>query len=84
VQITFSHQNCPFACGDLDPHLNNTWLLGPTRVHDPNGISVSLAVFAGLMIATDQPTDRHASGSATIGGIYIAVRYSLIISYAIL
>ena len=28
------------------------------RVHNPNGISIGSAVFAGLAIVTDRPTDR--------------------------
>jgi len=39
----------------------NTWFLGPTRVLDPNGISISSAVFAGLTAVTDRPTDRQTT-----------------------
>ena len=39
--------------------LSNTWFLMPTRVHSPNGISISSSVFAGLMIVTDRPTNRQ-------------------------
>jgi len=37
----------------------NTCFLGPTRVHNPNGISIGLgsAVFAGLTTVTDRQTD---------------------------
>jgi len=38
-------KNCPFPWGDLDL-LSYTWLLGPIRVHNPNDISISSAVFA--------------------------------------
>jgi len=38
---------------------SNTWFLGPTGVHFPNGISIGSAVFAGLTIVTDRPTDHH-------------------------
>jgi len=31
---------------------------GPTRVHNPNGISIGSTVFAGLMIVTHRPTVR--------------------------
>jgi len=31
---------------------SNTWSLGPTRVHTPNGILISSAVFAWLTLAT--------------------------------
>ena len=53
---------------------SNTWFLGPTRVHDPNGISIGSAVFAGLTSVTDRPTDRptdHATLSITIRHIYV-------------
>ena len=58
--------------GDLDP--SNTWFLGPcTQVHNPNGILIGSAVFAGLTSVTDKPTDRptdHTTRSVTIGRIY--------------
>jgi len=40
-------------------------LLWPTRVHNPNGISVGSAVFAGLTvtIVTDRQTDRQTDKS---------------------
>jgi len=39
--------------------LPNTWFLGSTIVHNPNGSSISSAAFAGLMIDHgDQQTDR--------------------------
>ena len=37
---------------------SNTCFLGPTRVHNPNSISIDLAIFAGLTIVTDRQTDR--------------------------
>jgi len=37
---------------------SNTWFLGPTRVHNPKGISIGSAVFAGLTIATERQTNR--------------------------
>jgi len=40
------------------------------RAHNPNGISIGSAVFAGLTSMTDRPTDR-ATRSVTIGRIYI-------------
>jgi len=42
--------NCPFYGGDLDPP-SNTWFLPP--VLNPNGISIGLAIFAGLTSVTD-------------------------------
>jgi len=43
--------------GDLDP----IWFPGPTRVHNPKGMSISSAVFARLMIVTDRPTDGQTT-----------------------
>jgi len=43
-------------------------------VLNPNGISIGTAVFAGLTIVTDRPSDRptdHATWSVTIGRIYV-------------
>ena len=37
---------------------SNTRFPGPTRVLNPNGISIGLAVFAGLTSVTDRQTDR--------------------------
>jgi len=54
--------------GDVD--LDVTRFLGPTRVLNPNGISIGSAVFARLTTVTDRPTD-HATRSVTIGGIYV-------------
>jgi len=47
------------ATEDLDP--SNTWFLRPTRVHNPNVISISLAVFEGLTNVTDRQTDRQTT-----------------------
>jgi len=41
--------------------LRKTCFFGPIRVHNPIGISIGLAVFAGLTIVTDRPTDRQTS-----------------------
>jgi len=49
---------------------SNTWFLVRTRVHNPNGISIGSAVFAGLTSVTDRPTD-HATRSVTIGRIHV-------------
>ena len=63
-------QNCHFPWGDLDPHLIRGSLgPGPTRVLNPNGISIGSAVFAGLTDVTDRQTD-HTSWSVTIDDIY--------------
>jgi len=43
--------------GDLDWTPSNTWFLGPTHFHIPNGILIGSAVFAGLTIVTETPMD---------------------------
>jgi len=48
-----SPKKLPFRMGSRPS--SNTWFLGPTRVHNPNGISIRSAVFAGI---TDRATDR--------------------------
>jgi len=48
---------------------SNTWFPGPTRVLNPNGISVGSAL-AGLISVTDRPTD-HATRSVTIDRICV-------------
>jgi len=57
--------------GDLD-RSSNTWFLESTHVHSPNGSSIGSAVFPGLTIVTDIPTDQ-ATPSVTIGRIYVYV-----------
>ena len=52
----------PFALKIAPSHkgiwsLTHTWFRGPTRVHNPNGILIGSAAFAGLTIVTDRPTD---------------------------
>jgi len=49
---------------------SNTWFPGPTRVLNPNNISIGSSVFAGLTSVTDQLTD-HATRSVTIDHIYV-------------
>ena len=39
-------------------HLYPTWLLGPTQVCPPNGMSVGSSVFAGLAVVSN--TQTHA------------------------
>ena len=49
---------------------SNTWFPGPTRVLNPNSISVGLAAFAGLTSVTERRTDQltdHATWSVTAG-----------------
>jgi len=43
---------------------STTLFLGPTRVYNPNGISISSAIFAGLTTMTDR---QRYTQSATIG-----------------
>jgi len=38
----------------------NTWFLGPTQVHNPNGISTGSAVTVGPMSPTDRQTDTQS------------------------
>jgi len=52
---------------------SNTWFLGPTRVLNPNDISIASAIFAGLTSVTDRPTG-HPNGSVTTDRIYYVVR----------
>jgi len=52
----FALKMAPSRVGIWTP--SNTWFLGPTQVHVLNGISIGSAVFAGLTIVTDQPTNR--------------------------
>jgi len=49
---------------------SNIWFPGPTWVLNPNGISISSAVFPGLTSVTDRLTD-HATQSVTVGCIYV-------------
>ena len=58
-----SPQNCSFQFGIWIP--SYTWFPGPTRVLNPNGISIGSAVFVWLTSVTDIPTD-HATLSVTI------------------
>jgi len=46
---------------------SNTCFLGPTRVHNPNGISIGSAIFAGHTIVTDRQAHHHAAPSVTTG-----------------
>jgi len=51
---------------------SNTRFVVPSRVLNPNGISIGAAVFAWLTSVTDRPTDHAArrTQSVTIGHIY--------------
>ena len=37
----------------------NAWFLGPTRVLNPNGISIGASIFEGITSVTDRQTDRQ-------------------------
>jgi len=43
------------------------------RVHNPKGMLIGTAVFAGLTVMTDRQKD-HATLSVTTGHIYIVLR----------
>jgi len=52
------HNGQPFPFKTVLPAeelASHTWFLGPTRLHKPNGISLSSAIFVGLTIVTDRP-----------------------------
>jgi len=59
------------------PSHEGIWTPIPTRILNPNGISISSAVFPGLTSVTDRqtncPTD-HATQLVTTGRIYDAMR----------
>ena len=46
------------VCPSAHVNLHHTWFPGPTQVHNPNGISIGPAVFAGITSVTDRPTER--------------------------
>ena len=50
-----------------------SWFPGSTRVLNPNGISISSAICAGLSSVTDWLTD-HATRSVTTDCIYVGLR----------
>ena len=52
---------------------SNAWFLGPTRILNPNGISIGAAVFAGITSVTDRPTDHAtvATRLVTISRVYV-------------
>jgi len=54
-------QNCPSHGGSGSP--SNTWFLGCTRAHNPNGVSIGSSVFAGISTVTDRQTDTPATRS---------------------
>jgi len=72
---SFPPQNCPFPWGIWTPIMVPNWA---HRVLNPNGISIGVAVFAGLTSVTDRQTDRqtnrpHYSVGNNIGRIYVGI-----------
>jgi len=63
-------KNCPFQSGGSGPP-SNTWLPGPTRVLNPDGISIGWAVSAGLTSVTHRQTDRQTTLLSLFGHIYV-------------
>jgi len=58
---------------DVDAHVIGTRFLGPTRVHNRNGISIASTIFE-CDRPTGRPTDRqtdYATRSLTVGRIYL-------------
>jgi len=73
-------QNCPFPWGSP----SNTWFPRPTRVLNPNGISIGSAVLAGLTSVTERQTDRQTDKQTngprcTRSVTYVVLRCDLII-----
>jgi len=56
-RIAGAPPNCIFPCGGRGPH--NTWFLGLTQVHSPNGISIGSSVLAQLVVMFNRHTHRH-------------------------
>jgi len=63
-------QKCPFPGRSTPPP--NTWFLGPIRVHDKNGISISSAILQGSMTHyCDQKTHTETDHRTSIATSYI-------------
>jgi len=56
---------------------SNTWFLGPTQIHNPKGISIGSAIFAGLSIVTA----KRPSYSACNNRSYVVLQCSLVICW---
>ena len=41
---------------------SNTWFLGPSRVHNPNGISIGTAASVALTVVSNRQADNDATG----------------------
>jgi len=63
-RVQICNNGLPLFPPKLPLHIGGSWplsktqFLGSNRVHNPNGISIGSAIFAGLTSVTDQPTDR--------------------------
>jgi len=70
-------QDCPLPWAIRTP--SNTWFLGPTRVHNPNSISIGSAVLQGSRSwQTSRP--RHISNNRLhLPGTYVVLQCGLII-----
>jgi len=76
MQITFSRQNWPFACGDLDLHLTHGSFGPPDSTSQTASRSVQLFLQDSRLRQTNRLTDRqkhNATQSATIRRICIVV-----------
>ena len=65
LYITTNPLKLSLPMGYLNPP-SNTWFLRPTRVFNPNGISIGWAVFAGLSFVTDRQTDKQTDRQTTL------------------
>jgi len=57
----------------------NTCFPEPTRVHNPNGISIGRAVFAGFTTVTDQQIDRPTDHANRAGHYIFALWFLLLL-----
>jgi len=62
LQMLLNGSNNPRSCAAC--WVSPTWLLWPTWVSPPNGISISLVIFAGLMNVTNRQTN---TGTTLLG-----------------
>ena len=58
----FLHSKLALCMEKYGPPSNSSFV-GPTTVHNSNGILIHSAIFAGFMIMADQPTDNQTSCS---------------------
>jgi len=65
------------APGSGPPHLTHASFIGPAQVHIPSGISIGSAVFGGLTIVTDRPTDSVCSDRPHLCGTAMRPNHTL-------